>query len=90
MTTSGCSDPCADFGIGVGGGGREKKETAAWRVFGHFANMILQGGICNYIPAKKGSGSTVPQALAETEHVGWLWACQQKGQDQEDRGIQTR
>jgi len=78
---------------GWGGGGsgeREKKEMAAWRVFGHFANMTLQGRICNYIPGKKGSGSTAPQALAETEHLGWLWGCQQKGQDQEHRGIQTR
>lgn len=39
---------------------------AAWKVFGHFASMTLQGEICNYIPEKKGSGSAVPQALAES------------------------
>lgn len=69
---------------------REKKEMTAWRDFGHFANVTLQERICNYIPGKKGSGSTAPQALAETEHLGWMWGCQQKGQDQEHRRIQTR
>lgn len=69
------------------GQGRGKKETAAWRVFGHFANVTLQGGICNCIPGEKHSGSTVPQALGETEHLVWMWGCQRKCQDEEYRGI---
>lgn len=59
-TTTGCSGPCADFGVGWGGGEREKG-NGSLEDFGHFANMTLQGGICNYILGKKGSGSTVPK-----------------------------
>lgn len=48
---------------------KEKKETAVSRIFCHSANLTAIKDLQIH-PQNRSSGSTVPQDLVETEHLG--------------------